>query len=232
MSSDKTVTALGELAKSEYTTATALDAALVDAEDSKLRKNYRKWRDSHVKQGEALNKRIKELGGPTTHYDIRERTLYPVLWTLLRGNHDLRSLTGIRLVAGRGIKSYVDHIDDINDEKTLDLLRRNLESKQDEMKWYDDQVVVERNLELKAELDKSRKVAATLQQEVKDGKAPRRGYAPPLAALLLAAVAAALAFFITQRNQTADEDPFADEYSFEYKDSAASAPPTEDQASV
>src|SRR3954465_847130 len=136
MSNGKTMKALEELAKSEYTTATALDAALAEAEDSKLRRNYRKWRDFHVKQAEALNGRIKELGGHTTRHEFMDGNVYPVLWGLIRGSHDYKSLAGLRLVAGRGIKHYIDHLDEIEDPKTLSLVRKNLEAKQGEMQWY------------------------------------------------------------------------------------------------
>src|SRR6478672_1256352 len=118
MNNRKTIKALEELAKSEYTTATALDAALTDAEDSNLRRNYRKWRDSHIKQAEALNGRIEELGGHTTRYEFRDGNIYRVFWGLLRGGRDARSLAGVRMVAGRGLKQYVDHLHEIHDPKS------------------------------------------------------------------------------------------------------------------
>jgi len=68
MSHKQTVKALEELVKTEYMAVGALDNALEGTEDNRLRKNYRKWRDSHMKQAEALNSRIEDLGGDPLDY--------------------------------------------------------------------------------------------------------------------------------------------------------------------
>src|SRR6476469_4457106 len=99
MNDEQTIKALEELVKSEYTTAAALDAALTETEDTKLRKHYRKWRDLHIKQADALNGRIKELGGHPTRREFRDGGIYRVLWSVIRGSSDHKSLVGVRLVA-------------------------------------------------------------------------------------------------------------------------------------
>jgi hypothetical protein len=227
MSNEKTIKALEELAKTEYSTATALDAALTDAADPKLRRNYRRWRDSHVEQAEALDARIKELGGRTTHHNFRDGTTYRIFWNLTRGSHDYKSLAGVRFVAGRGIKQYLDHLETIDDPRSLDVVRKNLEAKQSEMHWYDDQVVEEHTRELGLELAKTRDKAKKLEQEV---KAERSGMpASPLAALVLILIIATVAFLISRRNEEPDEDPFADAFSSAGGDGAG---PTESTAGI
>ena len=61
MSNKRTIKALEELVKTEYMAVAALDSALESTDDSRVRKNYRKWRDSHMKQAEALNGRIEDV---------------------------------------------------------------------------------------------------------------------------------------------------------------------------
>jgi len=206
MSKQKTIKALGELAKTEYSAATALDAALANAQDDKLRKNYRRWRDAHINQAEALNKRVKALGGKTSRQDLGDGNLYPIFWSLIRGSHDYKSLAGVRMVAGRGIRNYLNRLEEIEDPKSLDLLRKNLEAKKGEMRWYDHQVVEEHTHELEAELAKTKEAAKHLENEVKQEK--KRNAAAPLAAIALAGAGAigAAAFFIARRNGEQDED--------------------------
>jgi hypothetical protein len=227
MSNETTIKALEELAKSEYATATALDAALTDAEDNKLRRNYRKWRDAHLEQAEALKGRIKELGGQTTHHDLRDSNVYSLFWRLIRGSQDYRSLTGVRLAVGRGLRQYLDRLDDIDDLKTLTLLRKNLEAKQSEMQWYDDQVVSRQNLEMGAELDKTREAVKSLEKEAKEEEkkeARRVPAAPyPLAALVVAGAIGAAAYFIARRNEGLDGDDLVEEYDYGLGETAAQA---------
>src|ERR1044072_5899304 len=109
MNKQKTIKALEELSKSEYSTATALDAAITEAEDSNLRKNYRKWRDSHIKQAATINASIKELGSHTPHYELRMGNGHRPFWSVVRGDHDGRSLAGLRLATERGVREYIDH---------------------------------------------------------------------------------------------------------------------------
>jgi hypothetical protein len=206
MTKQTTIRALEELAKTEYSTATALDAALTNSEDGKLRKNYRKWRDAHIDQAEALNKRIKALGGHATHHDVGDGNVYPIFWSLIRGSHDYKSLAGVRMVAGRGIRQYINRLEQIDDPTSLDLVRKNLEAKQGEMRWYDDQAVVEHTHELEAELEKTREKALSLEQEVKQEK-PRRGPGvTPLAAIAVAGAVGAAAFLVSRRNSRQDEN--------------------------
>src|SRR3954464_12629048 len=117
----------------------ALDSALQETQDKKLRKNYRKWRDSHAKQADALNKRLEDLGGEPLSFDVGTGKGQASIWGKLTGMNDDTSLAGMRTGAERGIKRYIDHIDDIDDPKSLSIIRKNLEAKQDEISWYDDQ---------------------------------------------------------------------------------------------
>src|SRR4051794_15302663 len=222
MNNEQTIKALEELVKSEYTTSTALDAAFTDTEDAKLRKNYRKWRDSHIKQGEALNGRIKELGGNPSRHELRDGSIYRALWSVIRGGSDHRSLVGVRLVAERGIKHYVDHLDRIEDPRSLDLVRKNLEAKQHEMAWYDAQVVIEHNRERAAELEKTRERTKSLEKEIKEDKRASKepGRGTPFTALAVAGAVGAAAFLISRRNDESDDDVFADTYSYNGSDSA------------
>ena len=66
MSNKRTIKALEELVKTEYMAVAALDNALEEVEDNKLRRQYRKWRDSHMKQAEALNVRLEDLAASTS----------------------------------------------------------------------------------------------------------------------------------------------------------------------
>jgi hypothetical protein len=220
MDNKKTLKALDELTRSEYSTATALDAALTEAEDGELRKNYRKWRDSHIRQAEALQGRIKELGGESANYEVRDGNLYPALWSLIRGNRDYRTLAGVRMAAGRGLKHYVAHLDEIDDRATLNILRKNLEAKQNEMRWYDEQVTLEHKHEIQAELDKTRELVATLENEVKEEKKVSRHAGPaPLAAVIIAGAIGLAAYFIARRDNDMYDDAFADQNGYEAIDS-------------
>lgn len=213
MNNETTIKALEELAKSEYTTATALDEALADAEDTKLRAKYRKWRDSHTEQAELLNGRIKELGGHTTRYQYNNGGIYRILWRLIKGSPDHRSLVGVRLAASRGIKQYMNHLDQINDRKTLTVLRQNLEAKQDEMRWYDDQVIQEHNQEFQAELEKMLETAKSLEKDAgTEKKEHRRG--TPLATLAVASAigVGAAAYFMVHRNEVNEVDGIEDDF--------------------
>src|SRR6478672_11710678 len=110
MSNKRTLKALEELVKTEYMAAAALDSALQETQDNKLRKNYKKWRDSHVKQADSLNKRLEDLGGQTVDYEVGSGKGQATLWGKLTGGTDITSIAGMRVGAERGIKRYIDHI--------------------------------------------------------------------------------------------------------------------------
>ena len=121
MSNKRTVKALEELVKTEYMAVAALDSALEETEDNKLRKQYRKWRDSHMKQADALNDRLEDLGGEPLEYEVGTGKGQATLWGKLAGMRDDTGVAGMRIGAERGIKRYIDHLDDIDDPKTLNM---------------------------------------------------------------------------------------------------------------
>ena len=51
MSNKHTIKALEDLVKTEYMAVAALDSALEEADDSRVRKNFKKWRDSSHEAG-------------------------------------------------------------------------------------------------------------------------------------------------------------------------------------
>src|SRR3954452_6973896 len=126
MSSKGTLKALGELVKTEHMAIGALDAAMEETDDGRMRKQYRKWRDSHMKQAEALNKRLDDLGGEPVSYEVGSGKGQATIWGKLTGSSDDTSLAGMRVGAERGIKRYIDHIDEIEDPKSLSIIRKNL----------------------------------------------------------------------------------------------------------
>src|SRR6476469_6399484 len=66
---EQTQKALTELVKTEYQAIAAYDEALGETEDSKLRRQYTRFRNDHEKQARALNNRLAELGGEPVEYD-------------------------------------------------------------------------------------------------------------------------------------------------------------------
>ena len=65
----------------------------------------------------------------------------------------------MRIGAERGIKRYIDNLDDIEDAKALNVIRKNLEAKQDEIEWYDDQLSKERAEKVETKLEASKEKA-------------------------------------------------------------------------
>src|SRR5215213_11053879 len=115
MGNKRTQKALEELVKTEHMAIAALDSALEQVEDNKLRKNYRKWRDSHMKQADALNDRLEDLGGAPVEYEVGSGKAQATLWGKITGMRDDASIAGMRVGAERGIKRYIDHLDEIDD---------------------------------------------------------------------------------------------------------------------
>src|SRR5439155_7621283 len=106
--------------------------------------NDRKWRDALEKQAEALNDRIEVLGGEPLDYEVGAGKGQAGMWGKLTGMREDTSIMGMRMGAERSIKRYIDHLDEIDDPKALSIIRKNLEAKQDEIEWYDEQVSKER----------------------------------------------------------------------------------------
>jgi hypothetical protein len=212
MGNKRTIKALEELVKTEHMAVAALDSALEEIEDNKLRKQYRKWRDSHMKQGEALNDRLEDLGGEPLEYEVGSGKGQASLWGKLTGLKDDFSLAGMRLGAERGIKRYIDHLDEIDDPKSLSIIRKNLEAKQDEIEWYDEQANKERTHKVETKLavteDKTDKVLAA-----SDGK---KGGGIPFPLLIIAGAIGAVAFFFLRKGEEADYDDYGED-AFRYE---------------
>jgi bacterioferritin (cytochrome b1) len=208
MASKRTLKALEELIKTEYMAVAALDAALEQVQDSKLRKQYRKFRDEHMKQAQRLNDRLEELGGEPLPYEVGTGKGQASLWGRLTGMREETSIEGMRIGAERGIKRYIDHIDDIDDAKTLSIIRKNLEAKQDEMRWYDEQAAKERAETLETKLEVSRE-----KVEAVDGK--RKG-GLPLPLLIVAGAIGAAAYFLLRRGEEAEYEDYGEE-AFRYE---------------
>jgi hypothetical protein len=212
MGNKQTLKALEELVKTEHMAVAALDAAYEEADDNKLRKNYRKWRDAHVKQANALNDRIEDLGGDPILYEEGSGKGQGGLWGKLTGMRDETSVVGMKIGAERGLKRYMDHIDDIDDPKALSIIRKNLEAKQDEMAWYDDQVSRERSDVLDTKLQTSREKIRDI--ELIDGK--KKGGGIPFPLILLAGAAGAAAFFLLRREEGDEFEDYGED-AFRYE---------------
>lgn len=218
MSNKRTIKALEELVKTEYMAIGALDAVSEETDDNKLRRQYRKFRDAHVKQADALNDRIEDLGGEALEYGVGTGKGQSTIWGKLTGMRDESSVAGMKIGAERGIKRYIDHIDDIEDPKALAIIRKNLEAKQDEMRWYDQQVNEERSKTVDSKLEVSREKIKELDLDGKNGK--KRGGLPfPL--LVVAGAIGAAAFFLLRRGDEDDFDDYGeDAFRYEGEDSS------------
>jgi len=226
MGNKHTLKALEELVKTEHMAVAALDAAMEEIDDKKVRRQYGKWRDSHQKQADALNDRIEELGGDPIDYEVGTGKGQAGLWGRITGQSTDTSIAGMRVGAERGIKRYIDHIDDIEDPKSLNIIRRNLEAKQDEIRWYDDQVQKERERNLDVKLE-------TTTEKVKDVEVHENGKKGglPFPLLLLAGALGAAAFFLLRRGDDSEFDDY-DEDVFQYEDEMTSTTTTEDTYST
>jgi len=215
MSNKHTIKALEELVKTEHMSVAALDSALAEVHDNKTRRQYRKWRDSHVKQGNALNNRLEDLGGDPVDYDnVGSGKTQATLWGKITGARDDTSIAGMRLGAERGIKRYIDHLDEIDDPKALSIIRKNLEAKQDEIKWYDDQATKERTHKVETHLDVSQEKAKDLAIQTSNGKGG--GFSFPFPLLLIVAAIGAAAFFFLRRGEESDYDDYGED-AFRYE---------------
>lgn len=211
MSDKRTIKALEELVKTEYMAVGALDSAIEEVDDNKLRKQYRKWRDSHIKQADALNDRLEDLGGERVEYEVGSGKGQASLWGKLTGMRDDTSIAGMRVGAERGIKRYIDHLDDVEDAKALNIIRKNLEAKQDEMDWYDEQIGKARTerVETKLEVSKDKMEASEeLNGHNKGGL--------PFPLLIAAGAIGAAAYFLLRRSDDSDYDDYAED-AFRYE---------------
>jgi hypothetical protein len=218
MSDKRTLKALEELVKTEHMAVAALDAAMDEMDDGKMRHQYRKWRDSHIKQAQALNERLTELGGEPLEYEVGTGKGQAGLLGRITGQSTDTSLAGMRIGAERGIKRYIENIDDVEDPKALNIIRRNLEAKQDEIRWYDDQVQKERERDLDVKLETTTEKVKDLQVSENGNK--KGGFPFPL--LLIAGLLGAAAFFLLRRGDDSEFDDYDDDV-FQYEDEMSSA---------
>jgi hypothetical protein len=212
--SKRTIKALEELVKTEHMAIAALDSALDEVEDNRLRKNYKKWRDSHMKQAQALNDRLEDLGGEPVPYEVGTGKGQASIWGKITGLREDTSLAGMRVGAERGIKRYVDHLDEIDDAKALNIVRKNLEAKQDEIEWYDEMTSQERTERLDTKLEASRD--KVIEVEATNGK-KKGGF--PLPLLLVAGAVGAAAFVLLRRGDDDEWDDYGeDTFAYETED--------------
>lgn len=214
MSNKKSIKALEELVKTEYMAVAALDAALEEADDTKLRRQYKKFRDQHVKQAEALNDRLEDLGGEPLDYEVGTGKGQASLWGRITGAKDETSIAGMRIGAERGVKRYIDNIDDVEDGKALNIIRKNLEAKQDEMRWYDEQASKVRETGVDRKLENS-KGKSEIEEKLDYSSKKKKGGLPfPL--ILLVGAAAGAAYFLMKRNDDSEFDDYGeDAFSYE-----------------
>jgi len=218
MSNKRTVKALEELVKTEHMAIAALDSALDEVEDNRLRKSYKKWRDSHIKQADALNDRLEDLGGEPIPYEVGTGKGQASIWGKITGMRDDTSLAGMRVGAERGIKRYVDHLDEIDDSKALNIIRKNLESKQDEIEWYDEMTSKERVEKLGQKLEVSKDKVVETELATNGSK---KGGGFPLPLLLVAGAIGAAAFVLLRRGDDDEWDDYGeDAFTYETEDAA------------
>lgn len=217
MADKRTIKALEELIKTEHMAIGALDAAQEEVEDSKLRKQYRKWRDSHAKQAEALNNRLEDLGGDRIDYEVGSGKGHAGLWGKLTSIRDDTSVDGMRIGAERGLKRYIDNIDDIEDPKALNIIRKNLEAKQDEMRWYDEQASRERTEAFDNKLEASKE---KYRGEMSNGK--KKGGLPFPLLVILGGLGAAAFFLLRKEDDDEYDDYGEDAFRYDSEESADS----------
>ena len=222
---EQTQKALEELIKVEYMAITAYDTALDETDDNKLRRQYSRFRNDHEKQARDLNNRLADLGGTPVDYEETSGKTKAGLWAKITGLFgDAASLGGMVKGAEDGIRIYLDHLDEIHDSKALSIIRRNLEAKQHEVRWLEEQSQNDQGGNKTDLGDKARKVAEdvskkqgkaveVVQAKVEDAAKPRRtGFLSLPVWLLLAALAGAAFVFLRRQ----EEPDFSDE-AFQYE---------------
>ncbi len=219
----KTQKALQELIKVEYMAIAAYDSGIDETDDSRLRRQYNRFRSAHEKQARDLNNRLVELGGEPVEYGVGSGKVKAGLWGKITGLFgDAASIGGMATGAEQGIRIYLDHLDEIHDSKALAIIRRNLESKQQETRWLEEEAQKSKS----DGGDKAQKVAKDLSkreakmlgdvqgkvEDVTQPKTKKTGFLGLPVWLLLAAGAGAAFFFMRRQ----EEPDFSDE-AFEYE---------------
>lgn len=211
---EKTQKALEELIKVEYQAISAYEEALAENEDGKLRRRYERFLRDHERQARDLNNRLVDLGGEPVEAGIGSGKIKAGLWGRITGMMgEPASLGGMYTGARQGVQIYLKHLDDIHDAKALGVIRRNLENKQDEIQWLEEQMSKAADEGAKSSTEDRK---AKIETELKDQEASvSKGgmFGLPLW-LLLAGVAAAVFVFLRRQS----EPDFSDE-AFQYETS-------------
>jgi len=211
---EKTQKALEELIKVEYMAISAYEEALAENEDNKLRRRYERFLRDHERQARDLNNRLVDLGGEPVEAGVGSGKIKAGLWGRITGMMgDKASIGGMYAGAKQGVQIYLKHLDDIHDAKALGIIRRNLENKQDEIQWLEEQMnkAADEDVKSSAE-DRKAKIEAEVQAQEKEvSKGGMFGL--PLW-LLLAGIAAAVFVFLRRQS----EPDFSDE-AFQYETS-------------
>jgi len=211
---EKTQKALAELVKVEYQAIAAYEEALTDNEDGKLRRRYERFLRDHERQARDLNNRLVELGGEPVEAGVGSGKLKAGLWGRITGMlGDNASIGGMYAGAKQGVQIYLKHLDDVHDAKALGTIRRNLENKQDEIQWLEEQMNKAGDAAVKSSAeDRKAKIDTELKDQEKEvSKGGMFGL--PLW-LLIAGIAAAVFVFLRRQS----EPDFSDE-AFQYETS-------------
>lgn len=211
---EKTLKALEELVKVEHMAIAAYEQAIEANEDSKLRRKYSRFLRDHERQARDLNNRLVDLGGQPVEAGVGAGSLKAGLWGRLTGmGGDRASIGGMYAGAKDGISRYLKHLDDIHDAKTLGIIRRNLESKQDEVEWLEEQMAHAEELTGKQVKEaREQKIEQAVQSQEKE--VSKGGLFGIPVWLLLAGVVAAVFVFLRRQS----EPDFGDE-AFQYETS-------------
>jgi hypothetical protein len=209
---EKTVKGLEELVKVEHMAIAAYEQALEANEDGKLKRKYSRFLRDHERQARDLNNRLVELGGQPVGAGVGAGSLKAGLWGRITGMAgDGASISGMYAGAKDGISRYLKHLDDIHDAKALGIIRRNLENKQDEIEWLEEQMAQAEQLTGKqakeARDEKIEKAVKSQEKEVSKGGL----FGLPIW-LVLAGLVAGVFFFLRRQS----EPDFSDE-AFQYE---------------
>jgi len=207
---NKTVKALEELIKVEYMAIAAYEEALATDPDAKVRRKYSRFLRDHERQARDLNNRLVDLGGEPVEAGTGKTTAG--LWGRITGlAGDRASIAGMYAGSRDGINRYLKQLDDIHDAKALGIIRRNLENKQDEVEWLEEQVGQDVQLDTKS-MGKARKAKIEAEVDAQEKEVSKSGlFGLPLWILLAALAAAAFVFLRRQ-----SEPDFSDE-AFQYE---------------
>jgi rubrerythrin len=218
---EKTLKALEELVKVEQMAIAAYEQALEVNEDGKLSRKYNRFLRDHERQARNLNNRLVELGGQPVEAGVGAGTVKAGLWARITGMAgDRASLSGMYAGAKDGISRYLKHLDDIHDAKALGIIRRNLESKQDEIEWLEEQMAHAEEVSGKqAKEAREQKIEQAVKAQEKE--VSKGGLFGLPVWLLLAGIAAAVFIFLRRQS----EPDFGDE-AFQYETSEFGAEDT------